>query len=60
METKTKRKYVAPAVLETLWLEMDGPILAESVVTEDTEVESVGQEVIDVGLENSDWNHKWE
>ena len=60
METKTKRKYVAPAVLETLWLEMDAQILyASSTEVEDAdfeEVETMGQEL----GEDMTFEHKWE
>ena len=58
METKTKRKYVAPAVLEDLRLEMDAQILAASHVNEpiedDVEVVSMGQTV------EKDWEFSWE
>lgn len=40
-----KLKYMAPAILEELKIEMEGEILAQSVVGVNTEVESVGQEI---------------
>lgn len=52
-------KYIAPAILEELKIEMEGGILASSsVVKEKTEVISTGQEieVIDADV----FNHTWE
>ena len=57
METKTKRKYVAPAVLEDLRLEMEAQILAASHVDEPIE-EDV--EVVTMGQETDGWEHTWE
>ena len=54
-----KQKYIAPAVLDDLLLEMEGQILHASVPVEDTdfeEVETVGQEV---GVIDNDWTHTW-
>lgn len=54
-----KLKYMAPAILEELKIEMEGEILASSsVVKLDTEVVSTGQE-IEV-IEADGFNHSWE
>ena len=56
-----KQKYIAPAVLDDLLLEMEGQILAASHVDEpiekDVEVVTMGQEIEDGGRW---WEHKWE
>lgn len=53
-------KYIAPAILEELKIEMEGSILAASHVNEpieeDVEVVSMGQDVVQQG---EDWNFTW-
>ena len=51
-------KYEAPAILEDVNLEVACGILAQSVVTKDKEVESVGQEVVDHTM--TGYQHNWE
>lgn len=56
-----KLKYMAPAILEELKIEMEGSILAQSVINnEEIEVESVGQEIYDVDELDSSWKQRWE
>ena len=56
-----KLKYMAPAILEELKIEMEGEILAQSVINnEEIEVESVGQEIYDVNEQNPSWEQIWE
>ena len=54
-----KMKYIAPAILEELKIEMEGSILGASHVNEpiekDVEVVSIGQDV-----EDKNWDFKWE
>ena len=54
-----KMKYIAPAILEELKIEMEGSILAASHVNEpiekDVEVESMGQEL----GEDNNWDFTW-
>lgn len=53
-----KMKYIAPAILEELKIEMEGGILHASVEVIDTdfqEVETTGQKV--EGFE--EWTHTW-
>lgn len=53
------QKYVAPAILEDVDVELGCQILAESVVSKDDKVESVGQEVKDHTM-TSGYEHSWE
>lgn len=53
-----QKKYEAPAILEDVNLDLACGILAQSVATEDEEVESVGQEVEDHTMTN--YSHSWE
>jgi hypothetical protein len=52
------KKYEAPAILEDVSVEVACGILAKSIVTKDTEVESVGQEVVDHTM--TGYDHSWE
>lgn len=55
-----KLKYMAPAILEELKIEMEGGILTSSpVVTEDTEVVSTGQEYVEL-TPDVDFDHNWQ
>lgn len=58
MNMKQKKTYTAPAVLEELFLDMEVRIMAQSVVAKDTEVESVGQEIVEHDTDS--WGHAWE
>lgn len=56
---KMKTSYQAPVILEDVYMETENRILASStVVSDDTEVVSTGQEVETVDL--SEFNHSWE
>ena len=52
------KKYESPAILEDVSVEVACSILAKSVVTKKTEVESVGQEVVDHSM--TGYDHSWE
>lgn len=59
-----KKKYTAPAVLEEFHLETEVRILTQSVVQDDTEIESIGQEV-EIHIDPTDpndfgWEQRWE
>lgn len=55
-----KLKYIAPAIIDEIKIEMDGSILAASHVDapieNDVEVVSMGQTV----KEGEDWNFTWD
>lgn len=53
-----KMKYTTPEMIENIIIELESKILAGSVITEDTTVESVGQEYVELDL--NDFNHVWE
>lgn len=56
---KNMKDYAAPAILEDVTLEMEGAILGQSVVNEDTEVVSTGQEIENHTLPEG-YVHNWE
>ncbi|MBR5703184.1 MAG: hypothetical protein IKX45_02925 [Bacteroidales bacterium] len=55
-----KLKYTAPAVLDDLALELEAEILGASVVTEETTVETKGQEIEVHDFTDSSFNQSWE
>ena len=55
-----KQKYTAPAVLDDLALELEAEILGASVVTEETTVETKGQEIEVHDFTDSSFNQSWE
>lgn len=57
---KRRLKYIPPAVLEDLVLDLEAEILTGSneVFDEDSSVETVGQEV--VTIEADQWTNGWE
>ena len=52
------KNYVSPAILEDVQLELESRLLSQSVVTEDTEVESVGQQIEEHST--SGLEHNWQ
>lgn len=58
-----KRQYTAPAVIDDLALELENRILRTSVVDSIEEVDTMGQEINDLGDlsdPSSSFNHTWE
>lgn len=54
-----KMKYEAPTVNEELVIELEHEILGASVVTENTEVETTGQEYVEMDLTGDEFYHNW-
>lgn len=55
-----KLTYTAPAVLDDLALELEAEILGASVVTDDTVVETEGQQIESYDFSDSSFNQVWE
>lgn len=55
-----KMKYSAPIILEDLALELEAEILGASVTTEETTVETKGQEIEVHDFTDSSFNQSWE
>ncbi|MCR5071828.1 MAG: hypothetical protein K6A62_07875 [Bacteroidales bacterium] len=55
-----KLNYTAPAVINDLVLELEAEILGASVVTEETVVETKGQEIETHDFTDSSFNQTWE
>ena len=57
---KNKIKYETPCVLENIVVELEHEILGASVITEDTTVETTGQEFVEYDFTGEEYYHKWE
>jgi len=55
-----KIKFESPAVLKVVHLECESPIMAGSVVTNDTEVKTTGQQVEEYNFSDTQFNQEWE
>ena len=55
-----KQNYNAPCILRTATVQMDGCILAGSVVNKSTAVQTKGQEVVTYDFSDSSFNQVWE
>lgn len=59
MNMGNNKKYMAPAIIEDVTLELEGAILGASVVDDDTEVVSTGQEIENHTMPEN-YQHNWE
>ena len=57
---KSSRKYSSPAVLKEVPICFETRLLAGSVVTKDTGVQTKGQEVVEYNFQSPDFNQVWE
>ena len=55
-----KRRYISPAIIRTVSVELENEILAGSTVQPDSEVKTVGQEVVTMDFSQSSFNQVWE
>jgi len=55
-----KRIYKAPAILRSVMVQMETPILVGSVVTRETTIETAGQTVEKRDFSESGFNNVWE
>ena len=51
--------YIPPAIIREVTLEMEGPILTESIYEKVT-VETTGHEVKNIDWSETPFNHSWE
>lgn len=51
--------YIPPAIIRKVTLEMEGPILTESIYEKVT-VETTGHEVKNIDWSDTPFNHSWE
>jgi len=58
--TNMKLKYIAPAVKRSVEIEMESDLLAGSVVTNSTNIETAAQKVDEHSFGDSSFDSKWE
>ncbi|MBR1510050.1 MAG: hypothetical protein IJ623_05325 [Bacteroidales bacterium] len=54
------KRYIAPAIIRTVSVELETEILAASTVQPDTAVKTMGQEVVTMDFSQSSFNQEWE
>lgn len=52
-------KYNSPKILKIKYIQLYQDLLAGSVVSESTTVESTGQEVVDYDFSDNEFNQEW-
>ena len=60
MTTEKKKQYVSPAILREVPLQLENPLLAGSVVNQQTTIETAGQQVEQRDFSTSGFNQVWE
>lgn len=54
-----KKVYSVPCVYSECRLKMEGPVMAASIITEDTIVETSGQEIVDHDFTGDEFTFEW-
>lgn len=57
---KQRNKYIAPAVLRRVLIEMESDLLAGSTVTPQSKIETVGQKIETKDFSQTGFNSDWE
>lgn len=57
---QSRKRYIAPAVIKRVSVEMETELLAASTVQPDTAVKTMGQEVVTMDFSQSSFNQEWE
>ena len=55
-----RKKYIAPAIIRTVSVELETEILAGSTVQKSSEVKTMGQEVVTMDFSDTSFNQVWE
>lgn len=57
---KQRNKYIAPAVLRRVMIEMESDLLAGSTVTPQSKIETAGQKIETKDFSQTGFNSDWE
>lgn len=57
---RQKKKFIPPMILEEVSLQPGESILAGSIVNNDFQLETAGQDVNNIDAGEQDWNNSWE
>ena len=54
------KKYIAPAIIKAVSVELETELLAGSTVNRSSEVKTTGQEVVTMDFSQSSFNQEWD
>lgn len=54
------KRYIAPAIIKKVSIELETEILAGSTVQPNSEVKTMGQEVVTMDFSQSSFNQEWD
>lgn len=57
---ESRKSYLAPAVIKQVSVELEADLLAASTIKPDSEVKTMGQEVVTMDFSQSSFNQEWE
>lgn len=57
---ESRKRYLAPAVIKQVSVELEADLLAASTIKPDSEVKTMGQEVVTMDFSQSSFNQEWE
>ena len=57
---RQKKKFIPPMIVEEVIFQPGESILAGSIVNNDFQLETAGQDVNNINADDSDWNKNWE
>lgn len=57
---ESRKRYLAPAVIKKVSVELEADLLAASTIKPDSEVKTMGQEVVTMDFSQSSFNQEWE
>lgn len=55
-----KRKYIVPSIIKTVSVDLETDILAASTVQPESEVKTMGQEVVTMDFSQTSFNQEWD
>ena len=57
---ESRKRYLAPAVIKKVSVELEADLLAASTIQPDSKVNTMGQEVVTMDFSQSSFNQEWE
>ncbi len=57
---ESRKRYLAPAVIKQVSVELEADLLAASTIQPDSKVNTMGQEVVTMDFSQSSFNQEWE
>lgn len=57
---ESRKRYLSPAVIKQVSVDLESDLLAASTVKPDSQVKTMGQEVVTMDFSQSSFNQEWE